>query len=263
MVHADAQQAAGCRCHFSRGAYQKRLRHIIFADASDERAAPGAVEGQVPQQVAISPTDAVRPGVVLHSRAANRASRLEDQPLGRCEFDLRSSPDSGSLDGKVLGDPSRTRRRSLRGPEGHNQTADQEKYGSHRAGYLILVRFPVRSRPVSWHPNVLASASKGEPLMFGIFRPTSVSAVGKPLTALLVLLALVEPLTAQQPAPPLPTPGPTMADALKALDMARAAAVKANLNLSCAVVDSRGDLIALTRMDGARFFRADVALGKA
>jgi uncharacterized protein GlcG (DUF336 family) len=54
-----------------------------------------------------------------------------------------------------------------------------------------------------------------------------------------------------------------MADALKALDMARAAAVKANLNLSCAVVDSRGDLVALTRMDGARFFTADVARGKA
>ncbi len=99
--------------------------------------------------------------------------------------------------------------------------------------------------------------------MLGIYRPTSVTAVGKALTAFLVLLALVEPITAQQPAPPLPTPGPTMADALKALDMARAAAVKANLNLSCAVVDSRGDLIALTRMDGARFFTADVARGKA
>ena len=33
--------------------------------------------------------------------------------------------------------------------------------------------------------------------------------------------------------------------------------------LSCAVVDSRGDLIALTRMDGARFFTADIARGKA
>jgi uncharacterized protein GlcG (DUF336 family) len=54
-----------------------------------------------------------------------------------------------------------------------------------------------------------------------------------------------------------------MAEALKALEMARAAAAKANLNLSCAVVDSRGDLVALTRMDGARFFTTDVARGKA
>jgi uncharacterized protein GlcG (DUF336 family) len=65
------------------------------------------------------------------------------------------------------------------------------------------------------------------------------------------------------PAPPLPTPGPTMAEALKALEAARAVAVKLGVNLSCAVVDSRGDLVALTRMDGARFFTTDVARGKA
>ena len=33
--------------------------------------------------------------------------------------------------------------------------------------------------------------------------------------------------------------------------------------LSCAVVDSRGDLVALARMDGARFYTTDVARGKA
>src|SRR5262245_45960538 len=71
------------------------------------------------------------------------------------------------------------------------------------------------------------------------------------------------PVAAQQPAPPLATAGPTMAEALKALELARAAAAKGNLNLSCAVVDSRGDLIALTRMDGARCFTTDVARGKA
>lgn len=68
---------------------------------------------------------------------------------------------------------------------------------------------------------------------------------------------------AQTSAPPAPTPGPSMADALKALEAARAAAVKIKVNLSCAVVDSRGDLIALARMDGARFFTTDVARGKA
>jgi glc operon protein GlcG len=68
---------------------------------------------------------------------------------------------------------------------------------------------------------------------------------------------------AQQPAPPLPIPGPTMAEAMKALDLARAAAAKMNVGLSCAVVDSRGDLVALARMDNARFFTTDVARGKA
>jgi uncharacterized protein GlcG (DUF336 family) len=68
---------------------------------------------------------------------------------------------------------------------------------------------------------------------------------------------------AQQPAPPLPVPSPTMAEALKALDLARAAASKMGVALSCAVVDARGDLVALARMDTARFFTTDVARGKA
>jgi uncharacterized protein GlcG (DUF336 family) len=54
-----------------------------------------------------------------------------------------------------------------------------------------------------------------------------------------------------------------MSDALKALEVARAAATKQNLLLTCAVVDSRGDLVALSRMDGARFYTADIARGKA
>lgn len=70
-------------------------------------------------------------------------------------------------------------------------------------------------------------------------------------------------LSAQQPAPPLPLPAPTMAEAMKALDLARASATTLGVSLSCAVVDSRGDLVALARMDNARFFTADVARGKA
>jgi glc operon protein GlcG len=94
----------------------------------------------------------------------------------------------------------------------------------------------------------------------GMHRPTGFTTAG---LALIVAVVLGAQMGAQQPAPPLPTPGPSMAEALKALDMARAAATKANLTLSCAVVDSRGDLVALTRMDGARFFTTDVARGKA
>jgi uncharacterized protein GlcG (DUF336 family) len=54
-----------------------------------------------------------------------------------------------------------------------------------------------------------------------------------------------------------------MAEAMKALDRARAAATTLGVGLSCAVVDSRGDLVALARMDNARFFTTDVARGKA
>jgi uncharacterized protein GlcG (DUF336 family) len=83
------------------------------------------------------------------------------------------------------------------------------------------------------------------------------------VSSMLVAVLLMAPVAAQQPAPPAPTPGPAMAEALKALEAARAAATTIGVNLSCAVVDSRGDLIALARMDGARFFTTDVARGKA
>ena len=66
------------------------------------------------------------------------------------------------------------------------------------------------------------------------------------------------------PAPPnAPPPGPAYAEAQKALGAAWASAEKINVKLSCAVVDSRGDLVALGRMDGARFVTTYVARGKA
>jgi glc operon protein GlcG len=85
------------------------------------------------------------------------------------------------------------------------------------------------------------------------------------------LMAVLLPATvahAQAPAPPpalpnVPIPAPTLAEARKALDTAQAYATKINVSLSCAVVDSRGDLIALERMDRARFLTTDVARGKA
>jgi uncharacterized protein GlcG (DUF336 family) len=84
------------------------------------------------------------------------------------------------------------------------------------------------------------------------------------LCSLLMVWLGVGAAAAQQPPPgPLPTPSPTMAEALKGLELARAAASKMGVALSCAVVDARGDLVALARMDNARFFTADVARGKA
>jgi uncharacterized protein GlcG (DUF336 family) len=58
-------------------------------------------------------------------------------------------------------------------------------------------------------------------------------------------------------------PGPTLDEARTALTAAVATAAKAGVTLSCAVVDSRGDLVALNRMDNARFITADIARGKA
>ena len=56
---------------------------------------------------------------------------------------------------------------------------------------------------------------------------------------------------------------PSLADAKKALTAAEAEAVEMGVGLSCAIVDARGALVALARMDTARYFTADVAVGKA
>ena len=57
--------------------------------------------------------------------------------------------------------------------------------------------------------------------------------------------------------------GPSLSEAKKALAVTEEKAIEMGVSLSCAVVDARGVLIALTRMDGARYFTADVAVGKA
>jgi uncharacterized protein GlcG (DUF336 family) len=76
------------------------------------------------------------------------------------------------------------------------------------------------------------------------------------------LLAAVESAAAQTPTVQAP-PGPTLDEARKALTAAVASAAKAGVTVSCAVVDSRGDLVALHRMDNARFITTDIARGKA
>ena len=70
-------------------------------------------------------------------------------------------------------------------------------------------------------------------------------------------------VAAQQRGAPAAPPGPTTAQATAALAAAQEAAEQLDVSLSCAVVDSRGDMIAMARMDGARFFTTDVARGKA
>ena len=59
------------------------------------------------------------------------------------------------------------------------------------------------------------------------------------------------------------TVGPSLAEAKKALAATEEAAIEIGVGLSCAVVDFRGALVALARMDSARYFTADVAVGKA
>ena len=81
--------------------------------------------------------------------------------------------------------------------------------------------------------------------------------------AALAAALAASPAAAQQRGAPTPPPGPSAAQAMAALHAAQEAAEALNVSLSCAVVDSRGDLIALARMDGARFYTTDVARGKA
>ncbi len=57
--------------------------------------------------------------------------------------------------------------------------------------------------------------------------------------------------------------GPSLAEAKKGLAATEEAAVEMGVGLSCAIVDSRGALVALARMDSARYFTAAVAVGKA
>jgi uncharacterized protein GlcG (DUF336 family) len=82
------------------------------------------------------------------------------------------------------------------------------------------------------------------------------------MLSLVVLAAIAAPVAAQTPTVPAP-PGPTLDEARKALTAAVATAAKAGVTISCAVVDSRGDLVALNRMDNARFITTDIARGKA
>ena len=64
-------------------------------------------------------------------------------------------------------------------------------------------------------------------------------------------------------AQPATAVGPSLAQAQEALAATETSANEMGVNLTCAVVDSRGALVALARMDGASYFTADVAAGKA
>jgi glc operon protein GlcG len=70
---------------------------------------------------------------------------------------------------------------------------------------------------------------------------------------------------AQAPPPRIPssTVGPTLAEATKVLDGAVAYFLSIKVPQSCVVTDSRGDVIALHRMDRARFYLNEIARGKA
>ena len=57
--------------------------------------------------------------------------------------------------------------------------------------------------------------------------------------------------------------GPSLSQAQAGLAAAEAAAVDMGIGLTCAVVDAGGTLVALARMDNARYFTSDIAVGKA
>lgn len=96
---------------------------------------------------------------------------------------------------------------------------------------------------------------------FGLFLAVG---LGGAAAALSAQAASGQGAPAAAPPPQLaPVPRPTLAEAQQMLMTAQAAAAKMNVGLSCAVVDARGDLIALSRMDGVSFLTVDVARGKA
>ncbi len=100
-----------------------------------------------------------------------------------------------------------------------------------------------------------AFRAAGLGVVLGAFR----AAVFVPLLAVFV----AGPAAAQQRGAPVAPPGPSADQAMAAIHAAQETATELGVSLSCAVVDSRGDLIALARMDGARFYTTDVARGKA
>lgn len=86
------------------------------------------------------------------------------------------------------------------------------------------------------------------------------------LAALAVTGVCLAQSPGSQPAPPPKSatiPRPTLEAAQKALRAAVASARSQGVALSCAVVDVRGDLVALIRMDDAAFQTASIAEGKA
>jgi glc operon protein GlcG len=91
-------------------------------------------------------------------------------------------------------------------------------------------------------------------LAFGVLCAAGVSAEEPPAT----------PASTKPSSPRLaPVPRPTLSQALRALETATTAAKRIGVALSCAVVDVRGDAIALVRMDDAGFLTTTIAEGKA
>ena len=78
--------------------------------------------------------------------------------------------------------------------------------------------------------------------------------------AAFVSVALINPSPVRAQAAPVRL---TLAEAQKLIDAAHRSAADGNLRLSIAVVDARGDLIALGRMPGAGAGTVDTAIGKA
>ena len=82
-------------------------------------------------------------------------------------------------------------------------------------------------------------------------------------TVVLVIMALASLVPVDAGAQATMVTGPSLAEAQQALAATEAAANEMGVGLTCAVVDSRGALVALARMDSASYITADVAVGKA
>lgn len=83
------------------------------------------------------------------------------------------------------------------------------------------------------------------------------------LVALLALLTIPSPSGAQTPVSSATAGGLTLAEAVRLIAAAQADAGSKNLRLTIAVVNQRGDVVAVSRMDGANPGTVDTAIGKA
>lgn len=90
-----------------------------------------------------------------------------------------------------------------------------------------------------------------------MFLPILIRAARRAAVAFALVSAATAPALAQQ------TPTITLQDALTLIDAAQKEAGAKNYRLSFAVVDQRGDVIAVARMPGAGAATPDTAIGKA
>lgn len=77
------------------------------------------------------------------------------------------------------------------------------------------------------------------------------------------VVMLAGPAATAQAQTPAPVAGPSLAQAQAGLAAAQAKAAQLGVAVSCAVLDARGSIVAVIRMDKAVYYTANLAIAKA